>query len=100
MTETELAAHCGRSQPEILANEGIIYLVRIAGSGLLKDAKGSNRVFKSATAAGIYLAGLGFERAEVLHQCAYDEVIGHEPLAAEDRYMATPMDLSGLKPLI
>ena len=100
MTETQLAASAGQAVPDILANEGIIYLIRINGLGLLKDAGGANRVFKSATAAGTVLAAMGFESAQVVHQCAYDEVIGHEPLAPADRFMKTPMDLSGLKPLV
>lgn len=90
-------------QAEILANEGIIYLVRIVQNGrtsLVKAKNGSNRIFKSATAAGSYLASIGFDDATVVHQCAYDEVIGHEAVSPEDRYMRTPMQLSGLKPLV
>jgi len=29
----------------------------------------------------------------IVHQCAYDEVIGHEPCHAEDPSLRTPMDL-------
>lgn len=88
---------------EILANEGIIYLVRAVSEGgstaLLKDAKGSNRIFKSATAAGTHLASLGAEQATVVHQCAYDEVIGHEPIQGQGD-LRTNMELGGLKPLV
>ena len=90
-------------QAEILANEGIIYLVRIVQNGrssLLKTKKGANKIFKSATAAGAFLAEAGFDAAVVVHQCAYDEVIGHETVDPEDRYMRTPMQLAGLKPLV
>ena len=90
----------GQSHFEILANEGIIYLVRVVWGeqrALLKDDKGENMRFRSATAAGTFLAGLGAEKAVVVHQCAYDEVIGHEPIRGNGD-LRTPMDLSGLKP--
>ena len=75
-------------------------MVRVLFEGqskLLKDDAGKNRIFKSATAAGAFLAGLGYEKAMVVHQCAYDEVIGHEP--GVDTTLKTPMDLVALKPL-
>jgi len=56
-------------------------------------------VFKSATAAGTFLAGLGLEQATVVHQCAYDEVIGHEAIQGSPD-LRTGMQLSGLKPLV
>ncbi len=92
----------GQTQCEILANEGIIYLVRaVTGekTALLKDDKGGNRIFKSATAAGTHLAALGAEKATVVHQCAYDEVIGHESIQGNPD-LRTSMELGGLKPLI
>ena len=92
----------GACQCEILANEGIIYLVRVVFGGktaLLKDKKGTNQVFKSATAAGTFLAGLGLEQATVVHQCAYDDVIGHEAIQGSPD-LRTGMQLSGLKPLV
>lgn len=104
MQDQELKARivAGDTRCEILANEGIIYLVRAVTGGstsLLKDAKGANRVFKSATAAGTHLASLGAERAVVVHQCAYDEVIGHEPIQGQGD-LRTDMELGGLKPLV
>ncbi|MGB0964994.1 MAG: DUF6482 family protein [Litorivicinus sp.] len=92
----------GQADCEILANEGIIYLVRAVSAektALLKDDKGANRVFKSATAAGTHLAALGADKAVVVHQCAYDEVIGHEPIQGQPD-LRTAMDLGGLKPLV
>lgn len=106
MIETALASAYkldSTMQAEILANEGVIYLIRIVQNGqtsLLKTKAGANKIFKSATAAGSFLAGVGFDDATVVHQCAYDEVIGHEVMAPEDRYMRTPMQLGGLKPLV
>lgn len=100
MNKAQLAGLSKDAQVEILANEGIIYLVRVIfgdQTQLLKDDAGKNQIFKSATAAGAFLAGLGFEKASVVHQCAYDEVIGHEP--GVDTTLKTPMDLVGLKPL-
>ena len=40
--------------------------------------------FKSSTQAGIALANAGGTHAEIVHQCVYDEVIGHQPCEAED----------------
>lgn len=91
----------GESPPalEIHAFEGIIYLVEIVFSDrrqFLKDRNGDNVVFKSSTAAGIALAGIGAEAATIVHQCAYDEVIGHEPCVSDDPNLRTPMDLRAL----
>lgn len=100
MNTAQLSSLSKDASVEILANEGIIYLIRATVDGqtqLLKDKAGKNQVFKSATAAGAFLAGLGFEKAEVVHQCAYDEVIGHE--VGVDTTMRTPMELGALKPL-
>ncbi len=81
---------------EIHAFEGIIYLVKIVtevGEVMLKKADGDNQVFKSSTQAGMALADVGGTDAFIVHQCAYDEVIGHEPCRAEDPSLRTPMDL-------
>jgi len=81
---------------EIHAFEGIIYLVKIitkAGETMLKKEDGNNEVFKSSTQAGIALAGVGGKDAVIVHQCAYDEVIGHAPCVGEDPALRTPMDL-------
>ena len=81
---------------EIHAFEGIIYLVKIitkAGETMLKKEDGNNEVFKSSTQAGIALAGVGGKDAVIVHQCAYDEVIGHAPRVGEDPALRTPMDL-------
>lgn len=81
---------------EIHAFEGIIYLVKViteVGESMLKNDDGDNQVFKSSTQAGIALAQVGAEEAMIVHQCAYDEVIGHEPCLAEDPSLRTPMDL-------
>lgn len=95
----------GRGEPlrfEIHAFEGIIYLVQIlteTGEAMLKTPNGDNQVFKSSTQAGIALAKEGAVEAVIVHQCAYDEVIGHEPCLAEDPALRTPMDLRLLKAL-
>ena len=81
---------------EIHAFEGIIYLVKIVtevGEIMLKKADGDNQVFKSSTQAGMALADVGGTDAVIVHQCAYDEVIGHEPCQTEDPSLRTPMDL-------
>ena len=81
---------------EIHAFEGIIYLVKIVtevGEVMLKKADGDNQVFKSSTQAGMALADVGGTDAVIVHQCAYDEVIGHEPCQTEDPSLRTPMDL-------
>ena len=81
---------------EIHAFEGIIYLVKVVtevGEAMLKNAQGDNQVFKSSTQAGIALAKVGATEAVIVHQCAYDEVIGHEPCVTEDPSLRTPMDL-------
>lgn len=81
---------------EIHAFEGIIYLVKIVtevGETMLKKADGDNLVFKSSTQAGIALADIGGTDAVIVHQCAYDEIIGHEPCLAEDPSLRTPMNL-------
>ena len=81
---------------EIHAFEGIIYLVKIVtevGETMLKKAGGDNQVFKSSTQAGMALADVGGTDAVIVHQCAYDEVIGHEPCQTEDPSLRTPMDL-------
>lgn len=81
---------------EIHAFEGIIYLVKVVtevGEAMLKNDQGDNQVFKSSTQAGVALANVGATEAVVVHQCAYDEVIGHEPCLAEDPTLRTPMDL-------
>ena len=81
---------------EIHAFEGIIYLVKIVtevGEVMLKKADGDNQVFKSSTQAGMALADVGGTDAVIVHQCAYDEVIGHEPCRTEDPSLRTPMDL-------
>lgn len=104
MLEKELKAliQNGQCQCEILANEGIIYLIRVVAGdrrALLKDKAGQNQIFKSATAAGTFLAGLGLSSATVVHQCAYDEVIGHESIQGNPD-LRTHMELGGLKPLV
>ena len=84
---------------EIHAFEGIIYLVKIVtefGETMLKKADGDNQVFKSSTQAGMALADVGGTDAVIVHQCAYDEVIGHEPCQTEDPSLRTPMDLRPL----
>lgn len=81
---------------EIHAFEGIIYLVKViteVGETFLKKADGDNQVFKSSTQAGIALANAGGTHAEIVHQCVYDEVIGHQPCEAEDPALRTPIDL-------
>ena len=81
---------------EIHAFEGIIYLVKIitdVGETMLKKEDGNNQTFKSSTQAGIALAGVGGKEAVIVHQCAYDEVIGHDPCVREDPALRTPMDL-------
>ena len=81
---------------EIHAFEGIIYLVKIitkVSETMLKKEDGNNEVFKSSTQAGIALAGVGGKEAVIVHQCAYDEVIGHAPSVGEDTALRTPMDL-------
>lgn len=81
---------------EIHAFEGIIYLVKIVtevGEVMLKKADGDNQVFKSSTQAGMALADVGGTDAVIVHQCAYDEVIGHEPCRIADPSLRTPMDL-------
>ena len=81
---------------EIHAFEGIIYLVKIVtevGETMLKNAGGDNQVFKSSTQAGMALADVGGTDAVIVHQCAYDEVIGREPHQTEDPSLRTPMDL-------
>lgn len=81
---------------EIHAFEGIIYLVKIVtevGETMLKKADGDNQVFKSSTQAGMALADVGGTGAVIVHQCAYDEVIGHEPCRTEDPSLRTPIDL-------
>ena len=81
---------------EIHAFEGIIYLVKIVtevGETMLKKADGDNQVFKSSTQAGMALADVGGTDAVIVHQCAYDEVIGHEPCRTEDPSLRTSIDL-------
>lgn len=81
---------------EIHAFEGIIYLVKIitdGGETMLKKEDGNNQVFKSSTQAGFALAEVGGKEAVIVHQCAYDEVIGHDPSIREDPALRTPMDL-------
>lgn len=99
MTLTDLKVLIAKGQSptlEIHAFEGIIYLVKIVtdvGETMLKKADGDNQVFKSSTQAGIALADVGGTEAVIVHQCAYDEVIGHETCKAEDPALRTPMDL-------
>jgi hypothetical protein len=99
MTLIDLKALIAKGQMptlEIHAFEGIIYLVNIVtevGETMLKKADGDNQVFKSSTQAGIALADVGGTEAVIVHQCAYDEVIGHETCEAEDPALRTPMDL-------
>ena len=99
MTLSELKALIGKGRMptlEIHAFEWIIYLVKIitdVGETMLKKDDGDNQVFKSSTQAGIALADAGGTTACIVHQCAYDEVIGHEPCHAEDPSLRTPMDL-------
>jgi hypothetical protein len=99
MTLTDLKALIAKGQSptlEIHAFEGIVYLVKIftdIGETVLKKADGDNQVFKSSTQAGIALADVGGTEAVIVHQCAYDEVIGHETCKAEDPALRTPMDL-------
>ena len=99
MTLAELKALIGKGRAltlEIHAFEGIIYLVKIitdVGETMLKKDDGDNQVFKSSTQAGIALAEACGATACIVHQCAYDEVIGHEPCHAEDPSLRTPMDL-------
>lgn len=99
MTLIDLKALIAKGQPptlEIHAFEGIIYLVKIvtdAGESMLKKTDGDNKVFKSSTQAGIALADVGGTEAVIVHQCAYDEVIGHETCKVEDPASRTPMDL-------
>ena len=87
---------------EIHAFEGIIYLVKViteVGEAMLKTEAGDNQVFKSSTQAGVALADIGATYATIVHQCAYDEVIGHAPCEAEDPALRTPMDLRLLRNL-
>ena len=99
MTLTDLKLMLAKGQSptlEIHAFEGIIYLVKIVtefGETMLKKADGDNQVFKSSTQAGMALADVGEADAVIVHQCAYDEVIGHEPCQTEDPSLRTPMDL-------
>lgn len=99
MTLKELKKQLTQPEPpelEIHAFEGIIYLVKVVtevGEAMLKTESGDNQVFKSSTQAGVALADIGATRATIVHQCAYDEVIGHAPCAAEDPALRTPMDL-------
>jgi len=99
MTLIDLKALIAKGQMptlEIHAFEGIIYLVKIVtevGETMLKKADGDNQVFKSSTQASIALADVGGTEAVIVHQCAYDEVIGHETCKAEDPALRTPMDL-------
>ena len=99
MTLTDLKLMLAKGQSptlEIHAFEGIIYLVKIVtefGETMLKKADGDNQVFKSSTQAGMALADVGGTDAVIVHQCAYDEVIGHEPCQTEDPSLRTPMDL-------
>ena len=99
MTLTGLKVLIAKGQSptlEIHAFEGIIYLVKIVtdvGETMLKKTDGDNQVFKSSTQAGIALADVGGTEAVIVHQCAYDEVIGHETCKAEDPALRTPMDL-------
>ncbi len=81
---------------EIHAFEGIIYLVKILtelGDTMLKKENGNNWVFKSSTEAGIALADAGGKHAWIIHQCAHDEVVGHEPCLSEESVLRMPMDL-------
>ena len=99
MTLEDLKATLAKDQSptlEIHAFEGIIYLVKIVtevNETMLKKADGDNQVFKSSTQAGMALADAGGTEAVIVHQCAYDEVIGHEPCRTEDPSLRTPMDL-------
>ena len=99
MTLEDLKAMLAKDQSptlEIHAFEGIIYLVKIVtevNETMLKKADGDNQVFKSSTRAGMALADAGGTEAVIVHQCAYDEVIGHEPCRTEDPSLRTPMDL-------
>ncbi|MEE2820408.1 MAG: DUF6482 family protein [Pseudomonadota bacterium] len=81
---------------EIHAFEGVIYLVKIVtevGETMLKKVDGDNQVFKSSTQAGMALADIGGTDAVIVHQCAYDEVIGQKPCQTEDPFLRTPMNL-------
>ena len=92
----KLIEHGQATALEIHAFEGIIYLVKIitdVGETMLKKEDGNNQVFKSSTQAGIALAGAGGKEAVVVHQCAYDEVIGHDSCLEENLALRTPMDL-------
>lgn len=98
----KLLASNASPELEIHAFEGIIYLVKViteVGEAMLKTEAGDNQVFKSSTQAGVALAEIGATQAVIVHQCAYDEVIGHEPCEAEDPSMRTPMDLRMLADL-
>ena len=84
---------------EIHAFEGIIYLVEIVLAErrqFLKNSSGENAVYKSSTAAWIALAAVCATSAVIVHQCAYDEVIGHEPCQSGYSHLRTPMDLRAL----
>jgi hypothetical protein len=89
-------AHAPAPELEIHAFEGIIYLVKVVtevGESMLKTESGDNQVFRSSTQAGVALADIGATDATIVHQCAYDEVIGHAPCETEDPSLRTPMDL-------
>jgi len=92
----KLIAHDQAPAMEIHAFEGLFYLVKVitdVGETMLKKEDGNNKVFKSSTQAGIALAGIGGKDAIIVHQCAYNEVIGHDPCIDEDPALRTPMDL-------
>ena len=100
MTLAELRAMLAKDQSptlEIHAFEGIVYLVKIVtevGETILKKADGENQVFKSSTQAGMALADAGGTKAVIVHQCVYDEVIGHEPCRTGNPSLRTPMNLT------
>jgi uncharacterized protein YcsI (UPF0317 family) len=70
----------------------LVKIITDVGETMLKKDDGDNQVFKSSTQAGL-LWRCGGTTACIVHQCAYDEVIGHEPCHAEDPSLRTPMDL-------
>lgn len=63
-------------EPEILSIEGALYIVRIGDEMLTTRPGGEPLRFRSAWAAGRALGEAGLRRGWLVHESAYDEMLG------------------------
>lgn len=64
------------TEAEIIAVEGMLYVVRIDAQDMLTDSKAESLRFPSAHAAGKALSEAGLDSAWLVHHSPYDEMVG------------------------